>query len=312
MNQLSAQVSLLGSLLLCATLAGLSALSAEAATPLPDTAIAPSMATIALDHHGVRMNGLIYQAAGKGPHPVVLFLHGFPGNEKNLDLAQAARRAGWAAIYFNYRGSWGSGGTFSFTNALEDVATALAWIRTPKNALAHGFDPTRLAIVGHSFGGWLALQASRTEPPGVCVAVMAAWNVGWQARRLPDYPDERAELLVEFRDATDPAGGPLKAAPEALLEEVASSPAEWDYLQGAGILAPRSLLLISASRDTPGLDPAMHEELTAAIRAAGGGPVRHFTLDDDHVFSAHRLELADRLTEWLNTDCAAGLSPAVQ
>lgn len=63
----------------------------------------PSMAQIVLVSHEARMNGLIYWAAGEDPYPVALFLHGFPGNEKNFDLAQAVRRAGWDAIYFNYR-----------------------------------------------------------------------------------------------------------------------------------------------------------------------------------------------------------------
>ena len=63
---------------------------------------------------GVEINGVAYLAAGAGPHPTVVLLHGLPGNEKNLDLAQAMRRAGWNVITFNYRGSWGSPGTFSF------------------------------------------------------------------------------------------------------------------------------------------------------------------------------------------------------
>ncbi|MDO8912512.1 MAG: hypothetical protein Q8N10_08825 [Phenylobacterium sp.] len=37
------------------------------------------------------------------------------GNEKNLDLAQAVRRAGWNAVTFNYRGSWGSPGPSATT-----------------------------------------------------------------------------------------------------------------------------------------------------------------------------------------------------
>jgi hypothetical protein len=36
-------------------------------------------------------------------------LHGFPGNERNFDVAQALRRAGYAALVFHYRGSWGVG-----------------------------------------------------------------------------------------------------------------------------------------------------------------------------------------------------------
>src|ERR1700737_1036299 len=36
--------------------------------------------------HGARVNAVFYLASGAGPPPVVLLLHGFPGNEQNMDL----------------------------------------------------------------------------------------------------------------------------------------------------------------------------------------------------------------------------------
>lgn len=60
---------------------------------------------------GVLINGVAYTAAGAGPHPTMILFHGLPGDEKNLDLAQAVRRAGWNVVTLNYRGSWGSPGT---------------------------------------------------------------------------------------------------------------------------------------------------------------------------------------------------------
>jgi pimeloyl-ACP methyl ester carboxylesterase len=64
---------------------------------------------------GLEINGLAYIASGAGTHPTLVICHGWPGNEKNLDLAQAVRRAGWNAVTFNYRGSWGSPGEFHFS-----------------------------------------------------------------------------------------------------------------------------------------------------------------------------------------------------
>lgn len=278
---------------------------AEPPAPAPDAAAGPpSMAAIAFHSQGAILNGLVYRAAGAGPHPVALFLHGFPGNEKNLDLAQAVRRAGWDAIYFDYRGSWGSGGTFSFGGSLEDVAAVLVWIRNPENAAAHHFDPSRLAIVGHSFGGWLALLSAREQPANVCVAVMAAWNLGWLVHHREDAPAEWSLLMSDLVETTDPAGAPLHADPETLRRELLAAPAGWDYLTRAAALADRPLLLVAATRDSVDEDPAMHERLAAAVRAAGGRQVRGATLDDDHAFSASRLDLAERLTSWLIGDCA--------
>src|SRR4051812_40519824 len=54
---------------------------------------------------GIVMNGVMLVAAGSEPHPTVLNLHGLPGNEQNLDLAQVLRRAGYNVLSFHYRGS---------------------------------------------------------------------------------------------------------------------------------------------------------------------------------------------------------------
>lgn len=252
-----------------------------------------------------RINGLVYLAPGPGPKPVVVFLHGYPGNEKNLDLAQAVRRAGYQAVYTDYRGVWGSGGTFSFANGLEDVKSVLAWVRARENAAKYRFDTRRIALVGHSVGGWLALMSAGDEPPSVCVAGIAAWNAGAAARRFPAHPDERAQYLNDFQTSTDPAGGPVRAQADDLLNELVSHATEWDYLSQAQALGSRALLLVAATRDSPDEDIAMHEQMARAVRAAGGRRVTMVQYDDDHPFSSHRVALAGLLTRWLGNECAA-------
>jgi pimeloyl-ACP methyl ester carboxylesterase len=251
-----------------------------------------------------RLNGLVYLAAGSGPHPVVVFLHGYPGNEKNLDLAQAVRREGYDAVYFDYRGVWGSGGTFSFANSLEDVQAIVDWVRAPEQVERFHFDRRRIAIVGHSFGGWLALLHGAGEGPTVCVAGMAAWNVGWAGQRFAAHEDERKRGLDEFRETTNPSSGPVRADATALLGEMASH-SEWDYITKAAGLAAHAVLLVAATRDSMDEDVPMHERMAKAIRAAGGKRMKLVTYDDDHPFSSHRLALGDELIRWLNTDCRA-------
>jgi|SRR5579863_739915 len=99
------------------------------------------MSDLAIPSNGAMMNGVIYVAAEAGPHPTVILLHGFPGNELNLDLAQSVRRAGWNAISFHYRGSWGSQDAFSYANSIEDAQAVIAWARDPQNARKYRIDP---------------------------------------------------------------------------------------------------------------------------------------------------------------------------
>ena len=267
-------------------------------TPSPP----PAMAELALTSHGARINGLVYLAEGTGPHPVVLFLHGYPGNERNLDLAQAVRRAGYDAVFIDYRGNWGSGGTFSFANSLGDVDDVLAWIRSPEASAKYHFDTHRIAIFGHSFGGWLALMTGAHEQANVCVAAAAAWNVGWAAARFADHPDERKSYVDDTTGYTA-AGGPFHASTSDLVAEITGHAAQWDYLGQASALKNHAVFLAAVSRDSIDEDPAMHAKLAAALKQAGAARVTNITFDDDHPFSAHRLELADALVKWVRGDC---------
>src|SRR5919112_488927 len=165
------RVTSLAAALALGTIVAVQPLGAQAAydpvtadPPARDSAFPPSVEELALTSAGARMNALMYVAQGKGPHPTVILLHGYPGNERNLDLAQAMRRAGMNVLYFSYRGAWGSGGTFSFANAQEDVAAALRWTRSPEVASKYRVDPSRVALVGHSMGGWLALRGAAADP----------------------------------------------------------------------------------------------------------------------------------------------------
>ena len=135
---------------------------------------------------GARMGGHVYLANGPGPHPTVLLLHGFPGNEKNLDLAQEIRRAGWNVAFFHYRGAWGSEGNFSFSSGIKDVAAMLAYLRANSDRLR--IDPARLSLIGHSMGGFMAIQGAANDPDVACTAGIAAANLGIRAKALREDP----------------------------------------------------------------------------------------------------------------------------
>lgn len=143
-----------------------------------------SMESMQIPSHGSLVNGLVYVAAGAAPHPVVILLHGFPGNERNLDLAQDIRRAGWDVLYFNYRGSWGSPGDFSFAHGIEDVAAAVTYLRDPANAARLRIDPSRIVLVGHSMGGFMAVQAAAADPAIKAVAMISGADMAGAFQRI--------------------------------------------------------------------------------------------------------------------------------
>src|SRR5262245_21673422 len=97
--------------------------------PAPDAEHPPRSAQVLVPSHGSGMNALFYLAGGAGPHPTMVLLHGLPGNEQDLDLAQAIRRSGWNVLTLHYRGAWGSPGVFSIAHVLEDADAAMDFVR---------------------------------------------------------------------------------------------------------------------------------------------------------------------------------------
>ena len=159
------------------------------------------MEVVHIPSGNVEINGVVYIAAGTGPHPTVVLCHGLPGNEKNLDLAQAMRRAGWTVITFNYRGSWGSPGNYRFAQNLEDASAVLAFARDPATAARPRIDPPRLVIMGHRTGG-------RATRPAPVAAPAAAQNAPPPAPLSPVKP-ARARQQPTPRGAQVPT--PLNA-----------------------------------------------------------------------------------------------------
>ena len=267
--------------------------------PAPDTAHPPRMAEIAFLSAGERLNGLLYVAAGTGPHPVVLLLHGNPGNERSLDVAQAVRRAGYTVLYFDYRGNWGSGGSFSRTHALEDVSAALRWVRSPAVARQYGIDTSRVALVGHSMGGWLALMSAAADPKVACVGALDARNVGAYGRQLQR---NRAadSALVAANDSLTAPGAPYRAEGRgaALVTEMKANAERWDVTGKAQALSGRPVLLVAA------VFKADQDTLAAALGRAGARRVTALAWPTDHSFSDRRIALARTVVDWLRSACA--------
>ena len=130
----------------------------------PDEFYPGGQVEIQIPSSGFNMYGMAYTADGKGPHPTVVLLHGLPGNERSLDLAQSIRRAGYNVIYFNYRGTWGSKGTFGFQNAIDDAGAMVDDLTDSLNLVTLRVDPERILFYGHSMGAGISLLAGLKDP----------------------------------------------------------------------------------------------------------------------------------------------------
>jgi pimeloyl-ACP methyl ester carboxylesterase len=245
------------------------------------------MEVLHISSGGVEINGVAYLAAGPGPHPTIVICHGWPGNEKNLDLAQALRRAGWNAITFNYRGAWGSPGAFSFGQNPEDAKAVLAMLRKPEVAAKLGIDTRRIVLAGHSMGGWVTGMVASEDQALAGAILISAANMGMAAQMAGDRLEAQAAGNSEGLAGTSPA---LQAA------ELRAQAVAFDLRPRAAGLARQPLLVLTSD---DGLKPATDPLVTAA--RAAGGKVTEGHQATDHSWSDARIALATRIHDWLET-----------
>jgi pimeloyl-ACP methyl ester carboxylesterase len=265
--------------------------TAVVADPPADAAHPAAMDAFVLPSHGSGMNAVIYLASGAGPHPTLLLLHGFPGNEQNLDLAQAARRAGWNVLTFHYRGSWGSGGNFSFLGAAEDTHAALAFLENPTNDVRYRIDPSRIVVAGHSMGGYMAADAAADDPRVAGLFLIDPWNIGADARMLGT-----AEGRKAWHDEAAGDLPPLSGTSEQKLgAEMQANAERFDLTKRTIAFGRRPVDIIGAQRG----GGASQTALLNAVRAAGNGSATGAVWPTDHPFSDMRIALANELVTWL-------------
>lgn len=238
------------------------------------------------------MNAVLYLAAGRGPHPTLLLLHGFPGNEQNLDLAQAARRGGWNVLTLHYRGSWGSPGIFSFTHAAEDAHTALAWLRSPEVAQKYRIDPRVIAVAGHSMGGFMAADAAADDGRVAGLFLIDPWNPAATVAMLAK-PEGEAAWRAEVAGDLPPLNG---ASYEGLTAEIRDGAERFDLGRRVVAYGKRPLMVMAAERGLAGMARGV-----AADAQSAGAAAQLVVLPTDHSFSDKRIALADTFMRWLDT-----------
>ncbi len=256
----------------------------------PDPAYPATMAWPDIPSHEAKMYSVIYIASGAGPHPTVLMLHGFPGNEKNLDLAYSIRRAGWNVLVPFYRGAWGSGGTFSFNHTLEDAQASIDFLRQPENVKKFRIDTNHIVLIGHSMGGFVAAYATAHEAKVFAAALISAGNLGPASAR------QRAGDPEFWGRWNDNASRLVGTTAQHLVDEVDSDPAKWNYMNYVPLLKERPILVLEADdRNT-----SDNQALVEALRKAGNTKVTEQHMRTDHPFSDHRIAMQAAIVNWLD------------
>jgi acetyl esterase/lipase len=123
---------------------------------------------------GVPLTVDVYRPATTGLHPIVVQIYGGAWQRgapaSNGDYAHWLSAHGYVVFAIDYRHA----PAFHFPAQIDDVRADMAWIRD--HAAEYGGDTARVAFLGRSAGGHLAMLAAYTEGPLVPKAVVSLYG----------------------------------------------------------------------------------------------------------------------------------------
>jgi len=276
-----------------------------------------SMPLVLFESNGSKLLGTMFVTSGGGPHPTIILMHGFPGNEFNHDLAHVFRRQGFNVLIFHYRGCWGSEGDYSWKHLIEDAESAIDYLKTDSAREKYRVDVGKIILAGYSMGGFAALYSSLSHDEIKNVVSIAGFNSGAfgevleNSKEIFDYSLQAIEFSINFVRNT---------SAEKLLNEYITNKKEWNLLNHIDKLSKKNLLLIGAKYDmtaplyihhNPLVDRLKeHEEKlkTQNSKSETGNSkseirnpkLETHILESGHSFADRRIELARIISNWLS------------
>lgn len=227
--------------------------------------------------------GFIYRANGAQKHPTLLMLHGYPGNERNLDIAQVVRAHGWNVIYFNYRGSWGSQGQFSFANCVQDVINTVAFCKKYSDSLH--IDTSNIVLFGHSMGGWICLKALAQLPGIIKGFALSTWDI------YSDFKDVHTNQQL-LAISEEHGYFVLNTPAKEIYEPVIKSPSYYNIQNDTSALAGKQIIMLD--------EHTINKQLAETIKNSNHNYFDYEVWQTDHPFTNKRISLINKVLKFLD------------
>ncbi len=228
----------------------------------------------------------LFRPHGNAKCPLVVVFHGIPGNETNFDLAYALRENGFAVIVPHYNGCWGSKGDYRIENIPDNVERVFAEVFSPSFIEKWNIDAERIAVVGHSLGGWAALISPKISSKIrgiIALDPLADFSVAQESSLLP----VMESFAVPLHNVT----------PEQLLTGWKWAKEHWNPKDTVSFLNDRFFMIVSASGDD-----AFPIEPVYGVFKHGKNFARKssfWVIDSDHSFVSQRPRLREIVIDYL-------------
>ncbi len=234
---------------------------------------------------GVTLLGRLYRPSDESVYPAVAICHGYPGDAKNMDLAEELALNGVSVLIFYYMGAWGSGGEFRLTNLVPSTVAAVKYLRG-----LDFVDPDRVGLISLSMGA-VPLTKCMSVDPSIKMGVLMSPASDLKPWAQEQYLDSIVPVFLKS------AGGKLVGwTEEKLRQDVKVAASEMNPIETiAEIHAP--LMVVLGTNDTITMPPEVRR-----LYEAANEPKKLVEIEGaDHEFNEHRIPLQKAVIDWVST-----------
>lgn len=235
-------------------------------------------------------------SAGENPSETVLVVPGWGGGPSDvLGIGKALSSEGIPVVVLCPRGWHDSEGIASFAHGLEDIQTALDWIRDTKRT---DLESTNVILGGHSWGGGISLAYAAQDTTVSRIFSVAGTDHGIIIRMYQS-DDTLAGIIDRILASTVAPEGPIRFDVEGTLTELKEGQEVYGIIENAENLADRSILIFGGWEDRNTTIDDFLLPNYRALKAAGAKDITFKTYHDNHGFGSVREELYSDLISWI-------------
>ena len=237
---------------------------------------------VSFESEGYKLLGRMYRPNKSGRFPAVAICHGYPGDTKNMDLAEELALNGIVTLILYYRGAWGSEGTYSFKGFEPSARDAVEYLRS-----SHFVDPERVGLIGYSMGAIPAtsrLNSDQRLKTGVFMSPAADLSAFAAEERL----DTIIPIFIEM------GRGKLNSLDsEKLKTDLTWALENQNPIKMIGGVSAPVMVVVGSN------DKVVPPELCRSLYEAANEPKKWLLIDGaNHGYSDHRIPLINAVLEW--------------
>jgi dienelactone hydrolase len=238
---------------------------------------------VSFESEGYKLFGRIYRPNKPGRFPAVAICHGYPGDNKNMDLAEELALNGITTMIFYYRGAWGSEGTYSFKGFEPSTRDAIEYLISLPFV-----DPRRVGLIGYSMGA-IPLAARLRSDPSLKTGIFISPAANISTFASEDVMDTIIPVFIEMAEGK--LNGLNTETLKADLSWALDNQNPIEMIRDARV--PVMVVVGSSDQLTP-------PELCRALYEAANEPKNWVLIEGaDHAYADHRIPLIKAVLDWL-------------